>query len=258
MKTLIYLMMLLPLFCLSQNTEPSQAEPLVIATMLIAPQPGEIAAFKEGMQSHNNRFHDNGAMGVRIYQVLNGPNAEKYMAVMGPMPWSALDTPITGEDHESDWYDNVIPYMKDETDVNYWRFDAKNSHFPENFEINKLEVLTIDIKRGEQEAMQKGIETISQVFKEKYPDLPIGFYTNEFGSTKDGRDFSVVYFFDDFAWLGEDSKMKDRFNEVHGEGGYEQFMKDWLELSEGAQTEIWIYNEELSGLGPQVTTSTRD
>lgn len=259
MKTLIYLMLLLPLLCFAQDDQQPQDGPLIIATSLIKPDMENFSTFKEAIKSHNEQFHSGGNHGARMFSIFNGPNAYNYMYVSGPMPWSAMDEiREDAEAHDTDWFENVIPYLKDETEVTIWRFDPKSSHFPPNFEMDKLQVMTFDIKRGEYENMKDHVTKMTDVLKEKYSDLPVGIYENEFSSTKDGKDLSVVYFFDDFAWKGEDHQWEERYNEVHGEGGYEEFMQGWKDLSNGYQTEIWIYDQELSGIGPQVTTSTED
>ena len=258
MKSILMWLMLIPLMGIAQNQQETQ-EPLIIATMLISPNPVDMQKFKEGMQEHNNQYHAEGAMGVRIFHIMNGLNAEKMMAVMGPLPWSALDkTWYDREAHDKDWYENVVAYMKDEQDVNYWRFDAKNSHFPQNFEMSKLEITTMDINPGAYEAAMQQLEKISAVFKNKYPETPMAIYRNEFPSSKDGRDLSLVYFFDDFAELGIDHKWKEKFEEEHGTDSLEPFNKEWMDLMTGSQTEIWVYDPELSGIGPQVTTRTED
>jgi hypothetical protein len=86
--------------------------------------------------------------------------------------------------------------------------------------------------------------------------MPFGIYTNEFSSTKEGRDLSMVYFFDDFSWLGIDQKIKDKYNEVNGAGSFETFLNEWRTITNGFTQELWVYNQELSGIGPQVTTNT--
>lgn len=259
MKTVVFLLMLFPFLCVSQENEQPQNEPLIITTSLIRPDMKNLAEFREAMKSHNDQYHSGGSHGARVFSIFNGPEAYNYMFVSGPMPWSAMDEVMEDSDaHDKDWFDNVIPYIKDETDVTIWRFDPKSSHFPQNFEMDKLQVMTFDIKRGEYGNMKEHVTKMTDVLKEKYSDMPVGIYENEFSSTKDGRDLSVVYFFDDFAWIGEDHQWKERYDEVHGEGGYEEFMQNWKNLSNGNQTEIWVYDQELSGIGPQVTTSTED
>ena len=258
MKTLFIWMMLIPLLCISQNQQEEQ-EPLIIATMLIAPEPGDYLKFKEGLKAHNTQFHAEGNAGIRIFHIMNGENAEKMMAVLGPLPWSGLDSPrYDAEAHEKDWYENVVPYMKDEQDVNFWRFDANKSHFPQNFEMSKLNVNMYDFKSGTYDKAMEHFEKISTVFKNHYPETPLGIYVNEFVSTKDGRDISMVYFFDEFAELGKDHKWKEKFEQEHGEGSHESFSKSWMDLLNGVQSEIWIYDQGLSGIGPQVTTRTQN
>jgi len=257
MKSIFYWIMLIPFLVFSQTEQKSSEEYLVIKTTVFSAKSDKTKEFSEGMKNHNDQFHSGGIKGVRIFNIMNGPNANDLMAVMGPMPWSALDQPMQNQDaHDEDWTTNVLPYMENERDMAFWRFHNNYSNFPPNFEMNKLKVSVWDMKRGEKDGMKNGLEKISKVLKEKMSGMPFGIYTNEFSSTKEGRDLSMVYFFDDFSWLGIDQKIKDKYNEVNGAGSFETFLNEWRTITNGFTQELWVYNQELSGIGPQVTTDT--
>lgn len=263
MKTLIFWIFLIPFLALSQNNseeaDTNSAEYLVVNTAYITPKADAIAEFKEGIKNHNQQFHSEGGLGVRIYNVLNGVNSHKMVGVMGPFHWSELDniSADTWSAHQEDWAKNVEPYMEVETNESFWRFHDELSNFPPNFDINKLQIVTYDITRMEGERMNDALKKVTDVMKEKYADLPFGVYTNELSSTTEGRDMAIAYFFDDFKWLAEDPKFKEKYEEMNGAGSFDSLLADWKEITQGSQTEIWIFNPALSGIGSQVTTGQR-
>ncbi|MBZ9630723.1 hypothetical protein LB465_08025 [Salegentibacter sp. LM13S] len=258
MKSIFYWMMLIPFLVFSQNEQNNSEEYLIVGTTIFSAKSDKMKEFSEGMRNHNEQFHAEGPMGVRVFNIMNGQNANSFMAVMGPMPWSALDEAMDNTAHDEDWSTNVVPYIAEEEETTFWKFHNKLSHFPTNFEMNKLKVTVWDIERGEYENMTSGLEKVTKVFKEKRPEMPFGIYTNEFTSTQSGQDLSVVQFFDDFSWLGKNQKLKEKYDEVHGSGSFDNFLKDWMKTTKGGSQELWVYNPKLSGLGPQVTTSTQD
>lgn len=261
MKTVIYWIFFIPFLVLSQSADKNpdaSRDYLVVGTTIFSPKQDRIEEFRIAMKNHNELFHDQGDRGVRIYDIMNGPNTDKMMAVMGPFPWSALDKPISNQkEHDADWQKNVVPNMETELNSSFWRFHYELSNFPPNFDVNKMQIVTFDIERMEGERMKKSLEKISKVLKDKYPELPFGIYTNEFPSSEEGRDLSIAYFFDNFNWLSEDAKFKENYDGIHGAGSFKQFLSEWKTISKGATTEIWIYNQSVSGIGSQVTTGSR-
>lgn len=255
MRKLMYWIFLIPFMVVSQND--NQGEYVVFENLLLTPQPDKIQQFEQGLAAHNKRFHASDPYGVRVYAVNSGPNVGKYMWVMGPLPWSAMDKRPDDEAHGQDWVNNVAPYMTSEGDQTYWKFNPELSNFPKDFKIDNLLLDMYDVKRFENERSMKALEKVAKVMKEKYPDRTYGIYTNELPSTKDGRDFTMVFFFDDMAWMGQDSKFVDKYNEVHGQNSWDDFMTEWKQISDGKQSELWKFQPDLSGLGADVTAANR-
>ena len=104
-----------------------------------------------------------------------------------------------------------------------------------------------DVKRFKDEGVMASMEKVVKVMKEKFPDMSYGIYTNEMPSTKDGRDLSMVFFFDDMAWMGEDPKFVQAYEEIYGQESWKGFMKEWGETTDGKQSELWIFDPDLSG-----------
>ncbi|GAB2767918.1 hypothetical protein GCM10010465_11430 [Actinomadura fibrosa] len=237
--------------------DQSNEQYAVFENALLTPQPDKVQQFEQGLAAHNKKFHATEPYGVRVYYIANGPNVGKYIWAMGPIPWSAIDDRPADKAHDDDWINNVVKYMTADSDQTYWKFNSGLSNFAKDFKVDNLLVDMYDIKRYENERMMKAMEKVAKVMKEKYPDMTYGVYTNELPSTKDGRDLAMVFFFDEMGWMGEDSKFVENYNQVYGEKGWDDFMKEWKEISDGKQSELWKYQPELSGLGADVTASDR-
>lgn len=262
MKNVIYWVFLLPFLVVAQNEqsegEMKAQEKMVVENILLTPHPEKIKEFEAGVTAHNKKYHSKGYYGVRMYYISSGPDSGKYIWSMGPLPWSALDKrPDDAEGHTADWNNNVAPYILPDTDLNYWQFHPELSNFSNEFEIKNLLVDMYDVKRFEGERTMKNMEKVMEVMTKKHPEITYGVYTNTLPSTKDGRDLAMVFFFDELAWMGEDSKFVKSYEEINGEGSFKSFMKEWGEVTDGKQSELWSYVEKLSGLGPQTQTSTQ-
>ncbi|SRX54431.1 hypothetical protein AEQU1_01441 [Aequorivita sp. CIP111184] len=243
-------MLLLPFLAISQNS----TEYGVFETANLIPNPGQISQFEKGLMEHNKKYHGEGPYGVRVYWIMNGPNTGSYHWSMGPFPWSSLDDgPAQKEGHDADWDKNIAPYTTANSGTeSYWRARSEISRFPKDFTINKMSVDYWDIKRGKFEDAMKLVEKVNKVYAAKSPNEIWGIYTNEFASTKEGRDLAVISFFDKSAWLGQDNSIAKKYDEMNGAGSWAQFLKDWMDLTNGGETEIWVFRPDLSGISGDV------
>ena len=254
MRNLVFLMLLVPLLVISQTTD----EYMVFENATITVHPSKVADFEKGVAAHNKKFHTDEIYGARVYWVSNGKNVGKYIWAMGPLPWSAMDGRPAQEGHDEDWQNNVLPYMELDADQTYWRFHPDKSNFPNAFDLKNLWVRTFDMKRFTGEKSDKLLAMIHKTMVEKMGDETFGVYSNEFPSMTDKKDIAFVNFFSNSGWIGEDGKFAEKFNEVHGEGSFANFLKEWEAITHGTSTnEIWVYREDLSGLGPAVDVAAR-
>ncbi len=252
MKKLLFTMLLMPLLMVSQSNEA-----LVLENVMLTVQPDKIAEFEAGLAAHNNKFHAEGPYGARVYNVQNGKNAGKYMLIMGPLPWSAMDGRPSTKEHSDDNNKNVSPYITSKVEVNYMKMHPELSNFSKDFEINKVSVFMIDIKRFKNgDFMEKVIKKVAKVYKEKMPDQIYGVYSNEMNNM-DGMDFGWVEFFESSSWMAREDKFAQYFEEVHGAGSFEGFIADVEATTDGDRTEIWTLRNDLSGPGPMVEAVTR-
>lgn len=248
-------MLLLPLLAISQNSN----EYTVFENAVLTPNPAQISQFEKGLAAHNKKYHGDGPYGARVHWISNGPNTGSYMWAMGPLPWSAIDNrPGQKDGHDADWDTNVMAYVAPGSGgQTYWKSEAEMSHFPKDFTVNNLLVDFYDIKRFKGKDAMKLLENIKKVMVEKFPDDTYGIYTNEFPSTKEGRDLANISFFEKSAWLGEDQEFPKKYDEVHGSGSFDQFLKDWEAVTDGSESELWIFRPDLSGISGEVKVAER-
>lgn len=252
MKHIFWILLLCPLYVAAQETEY-----LIFENSLLTPAPDKVLQFEAVLSAHNKKYHGPGAYGVRVYSVVSGVNTGKYIWAMGPTKWSALDMRPDDPGHNQDWVGNVIPNVLPQTDTKYWRFDTGLSHFPKDFSVSKLMVWQVDVERNSFEKIMVLLGQIHKVYSQKFPNDSYGIYVNELGSSKQGDDLAIVWFFDKYTWMSDDTEFDKKFDEVHGNGTWAQFMTDWTAATVGIEREIWEYREDLSGLGPEVKAAER-
>ncbi len=152
---------------------------------------------------------------------------------------------------------NVTKYLMPDVNVNYMKMHPTLSNFTKDFEINKLSVFMIDVKRfKEQDFMEKVLKKVVQVYKEKMPDQQYGVYSNEM-NIMDGMDFGWVDFFDNSSWLAQEDKFVQYFEELHGEGSFSGFLADVEATTNDDRTEIWQLRKDLSGSSLEVKALDR-
>lgn len=247
-------MLLLPLLAVSQNT----TEYGVIENGLLTPNPAQITQFEAGLAAHNKKYHAAGAYAANVYEISNGPNVGSYVWSMGPTTWSAMDNrPAQKDGHDADWTNNVLKYIMPEGNQTYWKTVREMSRFPKDFTEKHLLVDYYDVKRGMMKDAMALVEKIHKVYSEKLPDDTYGIYTNEFSSTKEGRDLAVVSFYDNLGRIGQDNGMDKKFDEVYGNGSWDKFLKDWYNVTNGGETELWKFRPDLSGTNGEIVVNPK-
>ena len=115
----------------------------------------------------------------------------------------------------------------------------------------------VDIKRfKDMDFMGKVVKKVVKMYKEKMPDQIYGIYTNEMPNM-DGMDFAWVDFFDSYSWMAKDDTFMRDFEDVHGTGSFQQFMKDVEATTDGDKGEIWSLRKDLSGPDAKVIALER-
>lgn len=245
-KLLSLLLLMVPGFLMAQNEEP-----VIVQNVMIGVLPGHMADFRAGMAEHNKTFHSDAEYGCRVYSIANGENTGKYIWSM-VSSWSAMDNRPSSTEHDEHWDTQVAVHMQPDANASFWRWSADLSTNTNLSEIDILMIWTVDLKMAKQSRAMELLEKVKKVYDEKMPDDPYGIYMNTMSSTHEGRDLAIVSYMDNLAEMNEQEDFVAYFNEVHGSGSFTSFITEWRSLIKAEATEMWVYDEELSGLGPQV------
>lgn len=248
MRKLLITFLVLPLLLVAQE---AQQEPIFMNVM-ITPNPEKISEFEAGLKEHNQKFHASGPNAVRVYWIASGENSGKYIWSMGPTAWTAFDgSNNPDEEHSNHWNKSVAPYAEAVMETTYWKGSNAHSNFTKDFKMNNLAVFYLDIKRFQQQQFMAVLDKVTKVFKTKDGDEQWGVYWNQLPSA-DGKDMVWVNFFDSMAWMGEDDKFAQWFEEVHGAGTFMDFLKEFEASTNGDYQELWTFRSDLSGLSGEV------
>ncbi|MEL6919090.1 MAG: hypothetical protein AAFO99_15340 [Bacteroidota bacterium] len=236
-------LLFIPNFTLAQE---SQQAPMFMNVMLTA-HPTKITEFETGVAAHNKKFHTEGASAVNVFWIASGKNSGKYVWSMGPTAWSAMDEANNPDAaHALDWNTNVAPYTLAEMETTFWKSDIAHSNFTKDFTLKNLAIFMLDMKRFKQMEFMSVLDKVHNVFKAKDPDHQWGVYFNELANN-DGQDMVWVDFFDKSAWMGREDKFPQWYEEVHGEGSFLSFLREFENTTNSDHQELWMFRADLSG-----------
>ena len=215
-------------------------------TMYITPKYDKAKEFNEAFAAHNKKFHASGANAVAVQYVVNGSRAGQYVWVMGPCTFTDMDSRPSDDAHTADW-NMVLPYIKEISDVEYWRLDQDLSYTPENWTLtDKIHIRSWDVKPGKEMAFREAMYKMVEVFNTKKYDNSWHVYWNTFAGDK-GRDIAGVFGFDNFAFYDKDPVFIMDFEEFHGEGSWTEQMETMIGLTNMMVEEVRELVPELGG-----------
>jgi hypothetical protein len=241
MKKLLVLYSFLSVFLLAG----AQESYVMFETMYIKPKADKHEEFKKALAAHNKKYHAEGASEVFIRFVVNGKHEGEYTWVMGPTTWTDLDNRPADDAHDEDWSE-VMQYIKDISEVEYWRQYEELSYFPEGWDgDSKIHVRIWDVKPGKWDEIKAIMAQVVNVYKEKkYPNA-WSVYSNQF-QTGNGRDIAGVMGFEKWAEYDEESTWAKDFDEVNGKNAWKMAM-DFMRENTTMVEEVRELVPELGG-----------
>jgi len=220
-------------------------------TQYLNPLPGQSEDLEEALGDHNRRFHDQGAFMANVRFVVNGPRTGQLVWFMGPGTWTQWDERPADDAHDSDWASSVMAHARNGR-VEYWRrIDGLSSEIEEVEAGRPLtRVRFFSVEDGG--LFRQTQAMIEEVVSAGGASRSRTFYARQFASP-DGRDFALVQSYRNWAELDEGGggfgSFAQRFIEIHGLGGWEQFQED-REAAGITTLDEWQQDlPELSGVG---------
>ncbi len=215
-------------------------------TIYLTPKLESTGKLNENLAAHNKKYHGAGLHAAGVQTVITGRRAGDMVWIMGPGPFSSLDTRPAEGGHDDDWANTVMPYLKDASQTEYWRRDAEHWYAPENYSTDKIRIRFYKVKRGQNSAFVEHYAKIIQVFREKKYDRQLSIYYNTF-PTAYGRNMASVSSFNKWGDLDQASPVGEDFNSIHGEGSWAKWLEKLIELTEWTDQEVRQVLPELSG-----------
>ncbi len=242
MKKLFFLGVII-LGCFITNGQDSY---IMYETMYIKPKSSKVKEFNAALAAHNKKFHAEGASTVAIQSVVNGSKAGQLVWVMGPLTFTDLDNRPSDDAHMEDW-NAVMPYIDKVSEVEYWRMDPDLSYTPDGWIFtSKIHIRYWELKHGKSEEFIGVMKKIVEVFRTKEYDYSWHVYLNYF-QTGNGRDIAGVFGFNKWAYYDQDPVFVKDFEEIHGEGAWDEAYETMIALTAGMTEELRRLVPELGG-----------
>jgi hypothetical protein len=214
--------------------------------MYMKPKNDKLKELNAAMANHNKKYHNTGPYAAHVWMAETGPHTGEWVWVMGPCTFTELDSRPETKEHTEDWMYNVMPYVDDVSEGEYWKKDDKLTYAPEGSFSGK-EIWTVyDIKPYEGYRFTALCEKVLEVYKKKnYPDY-FTVYRTQFTSGS-GRDIAIGFGFKNYAFFDEEDTFWKDYEEIHGEGSKWKFTEEYREIVESSFEELSTLIPELSG-----------
>lgn len=202
-----------------------QADYKMYETIYLRPKSDKLKELNEGLKAHNMKYHSEAPYEAGVHYISVGQHAGEYSWIMGPCTFSDLDGRPSG-DHDTDWSDNVSPYVYRTTDVEYWMYKEKLSYSAEGDEGSKKLFIRIwDVKDGMRKKFNHLLEGVTAVFHKNEYNHSFRVYATAF-DTGNERDMIAVMGFENWAYFDQDNNFKKDYEALHGEDSWDFFMDE--------------------------------
>ena len=241
-KTIFFTMLLL-FVMLTSSTAIAQEEEKesygMAEVIYIMPKIGMEKAFENAVKEHNAKYHKEGVYKASLDNIITGKETGWYAWVMGPCTFSDLDNRPDDEAHRMHWDKNVSPTVAKYGQTEYWKYNNKLSYSSDDSAAPKYQNLWfIGLERGQYYKFKEFMEKVRKSY-EKKGEGNISIYDNEFREG-DGRDVAIVWDLKNWAEMDDDDGgIKKQFEEIYGEGSWNNALKDWEASTKTIKSQVW-------------------
>lgn len=237
-------------FMLALSATAQDADYLMYETIYLKPDNTKAKELTAAMKHHNDTYHSEAPYSAHVRSVSNGPRVGQLVWIMGPCTFSDLDGRPAGE-HDDDWQNNVMSNVKGMHTGEYWRLNGDLSVIDPDpsgpspiirvrfHELNKGQIYRIPGVLGKIKPVVEAMEGDDNYYS---------VFVNEFlQGFKIGRHIAVVSSYDSWAELDEEGTFVETFNEVHGEGSFDNWLREMGEVFADTYDEYWTLVPEMGG-----------
>lgn len=237
MKKYCFMLLLIPVLGMGQTKTILSSNRLFVKT-------SKIAEFEKALANHAQKYHT-GDVSWRVWSIESGPDYGGYMVTEGPTNWSNLDTrnDISAA-HTTDWVTAVAPLTEGRSQGGYFEFKPDLSTVQLTDYADKIIINHLTAKPGKIGHVEELIKKLKKVWEASKESVAV--YA-VIASGEPGY-IAVSRLKDGFKELSADYRkpLPERYNEVHGAGAFDTWLKDYENAVQLRWSEILIYNAGLS------------
>ena len=237
MKKVLFLLLLLPLFGISQS------QTIVNSTRYFA-RPDKVLEFEKGLTAHIAKYHS-GDWKWRVYEIQTGPDAGGYHVVEGPKTWDEFDKRGNlGDEHVKDWNQNVAPYLADKYSSMYVKYKGDLSTVQITNYYDKITITHVFPKPGMGNLLEESLKKVKKGWAAGNQTVAV------YQSIASGpAQYTLVYRLKDgLKELEENYRtpFKDRYETSNGKGSYEGLLESVRKVTDKSWSEVLFYRPDLS------------
>lgn len=204
----------------------------------ILPKIGMEKAFVKAIKEHDNLYHKDGPYAANLDYITTGKEAGWYVWGMGSATFTDLDKRPGKGVHADDWDKKIAPLVTKYGRVEYWKMNEKLSYGTTTGKIKYETVWILDIKRGDDFRFKAFITKVKEAYLKKGEDVYY-VYENQFREG-DGRDVAIVWPINSLSDMDkDDGGIKKTYEEINGEGSWDNAMKEWEDYTVGMISQVW-------------------
>jgi hypothetical protein len=238
-KKIILFIAVTAIFCTSATVHAQDDQRKIYEYIMLSPVTSQLKTLQDNMRKHNQKYHSSGPYTAYVFNIATGKDAGKIVWQMGPIQLSDLDARPSDNGHDEDWRDNIMPYVRYQTDAEYWNTDANLSLFKdmstESVSHPLLAVRFYNVHRGKRNQVDNIFKNRSAALEGLDNAAPWGLFYNMFQQGEQGRHIASVRYFKNWTDYAEPRNFMESYEEVHGNGSWANLM----DLMQDAFSDSW-------------------
>ncbi|MEO7176210.1 MAG: hypothetical protein ABIV51_09945 [Saprospiraceae bacterium] len=216
----------------------------VISTQRVFPKMDKVLEFEKGLAAHAQKYHTGDAT-WHVFAIQSGPDAGGYHITEGPTSWAGEDARgDLGEAHTLDWNKSVSVYLTDRMSAGYSVYIDSLSTIALSDFTDKINISHIYPK------IAKGDEVVKIIRKLKKTWTATGVTVAVYSASSSGKgQYTLVTRYKQGLKeraAGFRKPFKEAYEEVNGEGSFEQYLKDVADNIDESWSELLFMRKDLS------------
>jgi len=225
----------------------AQEKPIILRQVDITPKPGMANKLEKGLLDHNKKFHVDAGHPVVTWQVLSGPNTGTLIRSTPLVNWEYFDDSNDPPEDQVHWDRYVSPYVESTSGQYYNRFFPNLSSKTVSADgIPKMvHVMKVAVKFGAMGRFFDLREKAQQAREKTGSNSKVWVVRTIEGGDRD----YVSTLFGMEKWADRNPpeiSLRERMDEAFGEGSWDKWIEEFLEIVTERNNETWLYRPDLS------------